>query len=183
MALEGQSLDIYARVADSLNVSIETAIIIIVLVSIWTIIWKGFALWKSVKKTKLIWFIAILVTSVLGLFSMAYLFIFSKIKDSKNWKKIHDATLALSVILGIVAIWYLNALIPVIFLMILFSVSMLQETFENKEWWWLVLGIIPVLTPFVTVIYYFAKGRNKLFSDSALPGEKHANHARHKKRK
>jgi len=42
--------------------------------------WKGRALWKAARKTRKIWFIAILILNTMGLLEIAYLFLFDKDK-------------------------------------------------------------------------------------------------------
>ncbi len=41
---------------------------------IWTIVWKGVALWKSANSRQLPWFILILIINTLGLLEIAYIF-------------------------------------------------------------------------------------------------------------
>ncbi len=45
---------------------------------IWTMVWKGLALWKAAGKKDKIWFIALLVLNTLGLVEILYFFIFSQ---------------------------------------------------------------------------------------------------------
>lgn len=52
------------------------AIIIIVLVA-WSILWKGFALWKSARRGESAWFIVLLIINTAGILEIAYLFFFS----------------------------------------------------------------------------------------------------------
>jgi len=47
---------------------------------VWTMYWKGRALWKAARKTRKIWFIAILILNTMGLLEIAYLFLFDKDK-------------------------------------------------------------------------------------------------------
>lgn len=58
---------------------------------IWSIIWKGLALWKAAKLEQRNWFIGILVLNTLGILEIAYLFFFAKkklkIKDLMFWQK------------------------------------------------------------------------------------------------
>lgn len=46
---------------------------VLVALGVWSLIWKGFALWKSAKKDQMYWFIAILVLNTAGLLPIAYL--------------------------------------------------------------------------------------------------------------
>lgn len=52
-----------------------------VLFLVWSLAWKGFALWKSAKNNQKKWFIAILILNTLGLLEIIYLFYFCKPKE------------------------------------------------------------------------------------------------------
>jgi len=54
----------------------NTAILIIV--ALWTLPWKGIALWKSARRKELGWFIALLVVNLVGILEILYIFVFSK---------------------------------------------------------------------------------------------------------
>jgi len=57
---------------------------VIIVASLWSLIWKGIALWISAKKNQKIWFIVLLVFNTLGILEILYIFLFSKIKlDNK----------------------------------------------------------------------------------------------------
>ena len=64
---------------------------LLVIVVVWSLIWKGLALWKSARKKHLIWFIIILVVNTIGILEILYIFLFSKInladKKTKGSKK------------------------------------------------------------------------------------------------
>lgn len=156
-ALLTGTADPYQIVSDLLGVSLATAIIILAVISIWSLVWKGFALWKSGRKTKIIWFIGLLIVNTLGLFEIFYMFIFSKIKDARQFKSLHDGLLFISVIFALLGIWNIIFLVPILFFWGLFTLSLLQESVDRKEWWWLVFGIL--LAPLVPIIYYFLKVR------------------------
>lgn len=57
---------------------------------IWSIAWKGLALWRASKNDQKNWFIAILIINTLGILEIAYLFGFAKKKmtlgDLYFWK-------------------------------------------------------------------------------------------------
>lgn len=57
---------------------------------IWSIAWKGLALWRASKNDQKNWFIAILVVNTLGILEIVYLFGFAKKKmvlsDLLFWK-------------------------------------------------------------------------------------------------
>ena len=45
---------------------------------IWSVIWKGLALWRAAKLDSKIWFIALLIVNTVGILEILYLFVFSK---------------------------------------------------------------------------------------------------------
>ena len=51
-----------------------------VILMIWSLVWKGLALWKSAQLGKKWWFVALLLVNTLGILEMLYIFVFSKIK-------------------------------------------------------------------------------------------------------
>jgi len=62
---------------------------LIVVASVWSLMWKGLALWKSARKHQLFWFVALLVINTLGILEILYIFLFSEMKldDKKTRKK------------------------------------------------------------------------------------------------
>ena len=46
-------------------------------VTIWSLPWKGFALWKSARRGENVWFIFLLITNTAGILELLYLFVFS----------------------------------------------------------------------------------------------------------
>jgi len=50
----------------------------IALAAIWSLIWKGLALWKSAKNNQKYWFVALLVLSTIGVLEIIYLAFFQK---------------------------------------------------------------------------------------------------------
>ena len=54
---------------------------VIWLIMLWSLPWKGVALWKAARKEHKGWFIAILVINTIAILEILYIFIFSKKKD------------------------------------------------------------------------------------------------------
>lgn len=50
---------------------------------IWTLPWKGIALWKAAKNNHKKWFVVLLVLNTLALLEIVYIFYFAKKKDIK----------------------------------------------------------------------------------------------------
>lgn len=57
--------------------------ITIIVLAIWTLIWKGLALWRASRNYQKVWFVVLLVVNTVGLLEILYLFLFSK-KEEKN---------------------------------------------------------------------------------------------------
>jgi len=57
---------------------------------IWSLFWKGWALWRASKNDQKIWYAVILVVNLAGLIEIAYLLFFQK--EDKLWKKIFVKT-------------------------------------------------------------------------------------------
>jgi hypothetical protein len=47
---------------------------------LWSLIWKGWALWRASQKGSKAWFIVLLFVNTVGILDMLYLFVFSKMK-------------------------------------------------------------------------------------------------------
>ena len=67
--------------------TLGTWILISILV-IWTLIWKGFALWHSARRKHITWFIIMLILNTAGILPIIYLAIHVLGKKEKNKKKI-----------------------------------------------------------------------------------------------
>ncbi len=59
---------------------------VIVIIGLWTLPWKGIALWRAANQKEKWWFIILLITNTVAILEILYIFIFSKKKDSKNQK-------------------------------------------------------------------------------------------------
>jgi len=58
--------------------------ILIPVLLLWSLLWKGLALWNASKNNQKNWFIAILVLNTLGILEITYLFYFAKNKLKLN---------------------------------------------------------------------------------------------------
>lgn len=57
-------------------------------VLVWSIVWKGLALWKSARTDSRVWFVVFLVVNTLGILEILYLYVFS---DKKNTMPVSSA--------------------------------------------------------------------------------------------
>ncbi len=51
---------------------------------IWSLAWKGVALWKSAKNKQMVWFVIMLVANTAGLLEIIYLAFFQKKKKGRK---------------------------------------------------------------------------------------------------
>jgi len=58
------------------------------LVIIWSLVWKGIALWRAARNEQKGWFVAILIINTLGILEMIYIFVFSKKKEEPKIEKL-----------------------------------------------------------------------------------------------
>lgn len=56
----------------------------ITLALLWSLPWKGVALWKAANKKDKWWFIAFLLINTLAVLEILYIFYFSKMDEGKN---------------------------------------------------------------------------------------------------
>ncbi len=50
----------------------------ILVIAIWSAVWKGIALWKSARNSQLVWFIALLLLNTAGILEILYILLFQK---------------------------------------------------------------------------------------------------------
>ena len=63
-----------------MDFNLNSHFFVLVLIVLWTIPWKGLALWRSAQNRDKKWFIALLVINTAGILEIIYLFIFSERK-------------------------------------------------------------------------------------------------------
>ena len=56
--------------------------IVFMIAMVWSLIWKGLALWKSARLEQKGWFVALLILNTVGILDILYLYVFSKKKES-----------------------------------------------------------------------------------------------------
>lgn len=54
------------------------------LIVAWSLIWKGFALWRAAKNDSKVWYVVLLVLNTVGILEILYYFIFSKKGEAKK---------------------------------------------------------------------------------------------------
>ncbi|MGI6348039.1 MAG: DUF5652 family protein [Patescibacteria group bacterium] len=64
--------------------NIEIFLILFPIILIWSLVWKGLALWRSARLNHKTWFVFMLIINSLGILEILYLAFFGKIKKIKN---------------------------------------------------------------------------------------------------
>ena len=62
----------------------KAPLLILALIVIWTLFWKGYAVWTAAKNNHKGWFVALLVFNTLGILEIIYLFAIAK----KKWSDV-----------------------------------------------------------------------------------------------
>lgn len=56
-------------------------------IAVWSLIWKGLALWKAAREGSKEWFVALLIINTIGILEILYLYVFSKKSDLTEAQK------------------------------------------------------------------------------------------------
>ena len=64
---------------------------LLVLVVVWTLFWKGYAVWTAVKNNHKGWFVAVLILNTCGILEIIYLFAVAK----KKWVDVKKVFLSI----------------------------------------------------------------------------------------
>lgn len=67
---------VFAQLSSYLGISVW----IIIVILIWSAVWKLLALWKSARKKQPIWFVVLALINTVGIFEILYIYIFSNMK-------------------------------------------------------------------------------------------------------
>lgn len=57
---------------------------VLMALAVWTLPWKGYALWRSARRGEKWWFIALFLLNTLALLEIVYIFFFSKKEISQD---------------------------------------------------------------------------------------------------
>ena len=68
-------LDNLTSIASQLGISLWLLIIIL----IWSLIWKLLALWKSARNNHVVWFIILAVINTIGILEILYIYVFANL--------------------------------------------------------------------------------------------------------
>ena len=81
------TLDVH-NLAELLRVSDQTAIIAIGFLVIWSLYWKGRALWISSQHADKLWFIILFIINTAGILDIVYIYILAKPGDPEYEERV-----------------------------------------------------------------------------------------------
>ena len=61
--------------------NVAVMLLVTILAVVWSMAWKGVALWKAGGNAHLVWFIVLFIVNTLGILEIIYIFAFSRKKD------------------------------------------------------------------------------------------------------
>lgn len=73
----------FTGVATQLGIPIWLLVVILV----WTAVWKLIALWKSARSGHVVWFVIIAIVNSVGILPILYIYVFSKLGKEVNKNK------------------------------------------------------------------------------------------------
>lgn len=76
---------------NNFNSQSEIPLLVIALIVLWTLFWKGYAVWTAVKNNHKGWFVAVLVLNTFGILEIVYLFCVAK----KKWSDVKKVFLSI----------------------------------------------------------------------------------------
>ena len=72
---------------NTLNYSVRALAPYLPFLLLWSIFWKGLALWHSGRRGQAWWFVILIVVNTVGILEMIYLFAVAKLKPSELFSK------------------------------------------------------------------------------------------------
>ena len=65
---------------NSIGLGVPVTLSFFLVIALWTICWKGLALWHAARRNDTWWFVALLVINTVGILEIVYLFLYAKLK-------------------------------------------------------------------------------------------------------
>jgi hypothetical protein len=81
----------YLNLSNNMGLFLEEAaaqlalpILLLIVVLVWSLIWKGIASWRAARNGHIAWFVVFLLVHTLGILEILYLGVFSKMGESSS---------------------------------------------------------------------------------------------------
>jgi hypothetical protein len=72
--------DKWAQLFSPGHLTVFTALFILLM--IWSLVWKGFALWKAARNNDSVWFIVLMILNTMGILEIIYIYLIGKKKSA-----------------------------------------------------------------------------------------------------
>ena len=69
----------YLDTLNNIAVQLGIPLWLLMIILIWTIVWKLLALWKSARNNHIVWFIVLAVINTIGILEILYIYVFAKL--------------------------------------------------------------------------------------------------------
>ncbi|HEY4502767.1 MAG TPA: DUF5652 family protein [Candidatus Paceibacterota bacterium] len=66
------------------NFSSATVSTLFIILIVWSLVWKGLALWKSARLNQKYWFVALLIVNTVGILEIVYIFVVARKKEKET---------------------------------------------------------------------------------------------------
>lgn len=63
------------------------AVWVLVILGLWSLVWKGFALYKAARLQQKVWFVVVFILNTIGILDIFYIFYFSKLTKTPRTAK------------------------------------------------------------------------------------------------
>ena len=63
------------------------SVVLLVVIAIWSMVWKLLGLWKAARKGSVVWFVVLALINTVGILPMLYIFVFSHMRKPKPVEK------------------------------------------------------------------------------------------------
>lgn len=60
---------------------------LLIVVMVWSLIWKGMALWKSARNGQKVWYVVLLLVNTIGILEILYLLVWQRDMEKKAVRK------------------------------------------------------------------------------------------------
>lgn len=70
-----------------LSVQMGIPVWLIIVILVWSAIWKLLALWKAARKNHIVWFIVFAFVNLVGILEILYIYVFSEMNVKKKRKE------------------------------------------------------------------------------------------------
>lgn len=64
---------------------VGTLAVFVVIAALWSVVWKGLALWSASQNQQRAWFVVLLIVNTMGILEIIYLLLYRKDKEARSF--------------------------------------------------------------------------------------------------